>query len=878
MRMRILVSLIQSLIVALLISPAAMARAANLDLPAQSLSDSLRALGSLANLNVLYEPEYLQGRGAPEITGATSVDEVLSRLLSGTGLTYRYINERTVTLIRASTASASSFAASEANESVLDEHMTSAQLDSGSSSSKADAEEDVGEVVVTGSHIRGVTNPASPMSTYTRDQVDLAGVGSVQQFVRRLPQNFNGGASDETVGSLAGGGSAQNSVGASGINLRGLGSEATLVLINGHRVAPSNIYGNFVDVSMIPVTAVERIDVLSDSASAIYGSDAVGGVINFVLRKDFEGAETRLRYGATSSGGGDEIQAGQTFGHTWDTGGALVSYEYLDRDPINASDRSYTERNLSPFTLVPNQKRHSALFNMHQAVRNGLEVFAEGNYANRSSLNYVSNIFSRTQSASDVDAYTATAGARLNLPRDLQLEMSGSYGASDTDRKGLGNGLLSSFFHTNTSTASGDAKLDGSLFEMPAGRARFAVGGQYRKETFKISEDVLATRYDADRSIYAAFAELNLPLVGAGASTTANRLELNLAHRYEHYDDFGSTSNPKIGLSWQPLSALKLRGTYGEAFRAPQLNELNPVPDQVAAQTAFNPVTGLDTNYLLVEGGNPNLEPQTAKSWTFGFDWVPNSVQGLQVSATYYKIDYKKLITTAGTAGFDIFAPFDAPELFGGLFQSNPSLSAVQSLASSTTFFDFTNAGNVDLSTIEAIVDGRSQNLSKVTTDGIDLNLSYAAEIGASKLSTGIDGTYILSFDRQLATALPQTSILSTQYNPVDLRFRAHGILEHRNLTVALFANYVDSYKDTRAPAAPIGSWTTFDLTGGFKFGPESGVLDGASASLSVINLADKRPPFVRSLAPAILPGLVFDGANANIWGRTVALQLAYQW
>jgi outer membrane cobalamin receptor len=97
-----------------------------------------------------------------------------------------------------------------------------------------------------------------------------------------------------------------------GVNLRGLGSDATLVLVNGHRLSPTGA-GNFVDISQIPVGAIDRIDVVTDGSSAIYGSDAVGGVVNIRLRNDFDGAETRLQYGSMADGGPDEYGVEQTF-------------------------------------------------------------------------------------------------------------------------------------------------------------------------------------------------------------------------------------------------------------------------------------------------------------------------------------------------------------------------------------------------------------------------------------------------------------------------------------------------------------------------------------------------------------------------------------
>jgi iron complex outermembrane receptor protein len=193
--------------------------------------------------------------------------------------------------------------------------------------------------VVTGTHIRGAADSAFPITIYTRDVIEGSGASTLPEFLQRIPQNFNGGASENTVGSISGGGNAANKVEATGVNLRGLGNDATLILVNGHRVAPSNTEGNFVDVSMIPLYAVERIEVVTDGASAIYGSDAVGGVVNVILGRNLDGAESRVRYGTVDSGSLRATQVGQTLGHGWDAGSALLIYNYLDRTPLSADSR-----------------------------------------------------------------------------------------------------------------------------------------------------------------------------------------------------------------------------------------------------------------------------------------------------------------------------------------------------------------------------------------------------------------------------------------------------------------------------------------------------------------------------------------------------------
>src|SRR6185437_844156 len=202
---------------------------------------------------------------------------------------------------------------------------------------------------VTGTHIRGSTDSAFPIIIYNREVIEASGASTLGEFIQKIPQNFNGGASENTIVSVTGGGNADNKVDATGVNLRGLGNDSTLVLINGHRVAPGNTEGNFVDLSVIPLYAVERVEVVTDGASAIYGSDAVGGVVNIILGRNLDGAETRARYGTVTNGSTREKQVGQTFGHSWDTGSTQVIYDYLDRTPLSASNRAFSRSAVEPF-------------------------------------------------------------------------------------------------------------------------------------------------------------------------------------------------------------------------------------------------------------------------------------------------------------------------------------------------------------------------------------------------------------------------------------------------------------------------------------------------------------------------------------------------
>src|SRR6185437_5320154 len=153
--------------------------------------------------------------------------------------------------------------------------------------------EDVGrleQVNVTGSLIRGVQDVIAPLVSLQRQQLAQSAYATVQSSLYSLPIiSLKGPREDLGI-------DANNQFGA-GLDLRGLGVGATLVLVNGRRQPLSGLNGDFVDVSTIPWSAVERIEILPDGASALYGSDAVAGVINIIMRDDFQGAETQARYG-----------------------------------------------------------------------------------------------------------------------------------------------------------------------------------------------------------------------------------------------------------------------------------------------------------------------------------------------------------------------------------------------------------------------------------------------------------------------------------------------------------------------------------------------------------------------------------------------------
>jgi iron complex outermembrane receptor protein len=204
------------------------------------------------------------------------------------------------------------------------------------------APEKMTSVVVTGTSIRGVAPTGSATLSIGAKDIAASGMTSTVDIVRSLPQIQNIGA-DETRTSGRDG-AADNSGKGSAINLRGLGNNATLMLIDGHRIAPNGTASAFGDPNQIPAIALERIEVVTDGASGVYGSDAVAGVVNLILRKGYDGVLANATH--TSNGKYHQSQFSALAGKDWDDGGFVVSYQYQDRSPMLQGARDYMRSDL----------------------------------------------------------------------------------------------------------------------------------------------------------------------------------------------------------------------------------------------------------------------------------------------------------------------------------------------------------------------------------------------------------------------------------------------------------------------------------------------------------------------------------------------------
>ncbi len=291
---------------ALASAPAAYAQATySFDLPAQELGRSLQMVARQTGSNIVFEPAAVSGRTAPALSGSFSAEQAIERLLADSGLAVRR------------TSGGSWVVAAPSGEV----EAGSAAADSGSAGDEA--------IVVTGSRLAQRGEGPTPVTAFNEDRIDQLGATSVAQVLDYLPQQtFSFSDSFNFAGSRS-------------VQLRGLGLGTTLVLVNGRRTvtAAAQSARGFFDVNTIPLSAVERIEILSNSASAIYGADAVAGVVNIILKDEIERPTFDLYYGFTPEGGSDEFRASTTLGVTSGRFRSALTLDYFRRTPLFGAER-----------------------------------------------------------------------------------------------------------------------------------------------------------------------------------------------------------------------------------------------------------------------------------------------------------------------------------------------------------------------------------------------------------------------------------------------------------------------------------------------------------------------------------------------------------
>jgi iron complex outermembrane receptor protein len=382
---------------------------------------------------------------------------------------------------------------------------------------------------------------------------------------------------------------------------------------------------------------------------------------------------------------------------------------------------------------------------------------------------------------------------------------------------------------------------DGGVMELPAGTMSAAVGVEYtvdqaekrNGETVRYGADTLQNRTE-ERDIKSAFGELSIPIIES--------LVLSLSARYDDYSDFGDTTNPAAGLTYEPVDWLTLTAKWGESFNAPTVldslaiatgryvpNQAAVVPDPRGERT--NPARD---DAFISEGGSGSLGPQTADVHAFGFEVRP--LEGLAFTLYYYEIDFKELLGAPDPTSSQ--AVLLQPEKF--IFE--PTQEEWEAFLATVENAD--QFADVDPAELGVIVDRTTDNTDEATLKGYDFGVSYWHDTNFGVFNYGLLGNYQSHFDlTQGGTATNQL-----RYSP-DLTASTHVAWAWNQVSSRLTLNYTDNYDADPTVAVNQGNVGDFLVTNfvvGYDFPESSRYTDGLAVRLFVDNVFDEEPPQYR--------------------------------
>ncbi|HEY0683800.1 MAG TPA: TonB-dependent receptor [Steroidobacter sp.] len=611
------------------------------------------------------------------------------------------------------------------------------------------------EVLVLGWPIRDLSLSVSPVVVMDRSDLDAVGAPTLSEALRNLSQT----AFTRPEGYRASG--------AQYAEMRGLGADSALVLINGRRTLPSanSIAASAFDLNSVPITAVERIELVLDSASAAYGTDAIGGIINIVLRDKISRPEINARYGAadggaqqermTFSGGINQDKLRGVLVLDYFDSGSLRGYERalwrnqdytrfggrdfrslssdpgnisalagnlpgLDRPvasvplfdatpPVTVADFQSTENLenkeslLKYSSVVPEARRLSVIASAATEIAGRLALSADVLYANRQSTYQFAPplLFSMPVPASnafnpfgttvlahrllaeyppqyqffDSDLLRSVAAVRGRRGR-WDWEVSALYSKEETDTwvanlLDLGS-VASALASSNPATAlnpftpgamaepdllrtmfaprdvdmfASEGKqlagfIQGPIYNLRSGPVMTVLGGEWRNESVATADEGAAA-FDRNRDVVAAFVQLRVPLVGEATKRPwFHELSFSGGTRWDHYGGLRDVVRSQLGLAWKPHPSLKVHLSGSGSFRPPSLYELY-LPQLSTVARVNDPTRNELAVVRLTVGGNDELRPSTAKSYTAGVVFTPETATNWKLSANYWRIDVR---------------------------------------------------------------------------------------------------------------------------------------------------------------------------------------------------------------------------------------------
>lgn len=434
-----------------------------------------------------------------------------------------------------------------------------------------------------------------------------------------------------------------------------------------------------------------------------------------------------------------------------------------------------------------------------------------------------------------------------------------------TQSQAFQNAIASSKYVGSTLDATAkswnaEATLSGDVIKLPAGTMQYAAGYQYRKEQLEqspsaalFSGDIAGLGgaekpIDADRTVNALFAELNIPVI--------KDLDVNLAIRWDDYSDFGSTTNWKGNFRWVPTQQLLVRGSYGTGFRAPTLSDLYD-PQVLQTSTQFtDPVTGqTDLQVNDLNGGNPDLQPEESTQWSLGLIFQP--LPTLSIGIDYFNIEVDDVISQPSTQEIVTQNAAGDPS-YAGLVIRDPVTNEI-----------------ISTKTILA-------NTGKMKVDGFDLDARYRETLGPGVLSVNLQGTYYMTFDQTSPggfTSQKVATIIGSDCSPVISSTRdldGYGVIPRYKQYVTVNWTQGD-WSTTVGNQFTTGYWSGCDLNDNPVRVPSMTFWDlivaysgfkNAVISLGARNVFDKQPATFVPVSNQFQSG--YDASQYDPRGRFV--------
>jgi iron complex outermembrane receptor protein len=766
---------------------------------------------------------------------------------------------------------------------------------------------EVDTVVVIGSRSGEATvlNSAAPVQV-------VSGADLAQTGARTLSE-----ALQSTVPSFSFPTSAASSNAASfvkGVALRGLAADQTLVLVNGkrrHASAQLNAStgvtkgAQTVDLNSIPLSAIERVEVLLDGASAQYGSDAVAGVVNIVLKENTEGSDLSAQFSKNAKGDGDTYSVGGSVGSKLPGDGFVtVSFDAWDIDATRLSTidrrqmyfandpRESTYDNRDWFYGSGASKRYNLFVNAESTI-GWATVYGFGSYGWREDKGFgnlrqpnsdqtVRALFpDGFQPFLDIKSQdaSATVGAKFGSDAAGEFDLSATYGRNrvesvvwNTNNASLGTASGTRFDTGDLLNVQSSVNLDWThSFDVPVLSAplKLAAGVTYRHESYEVFEGDYGSWANGGVRIidgpnagrvatpasqgFGGFSpddagRLSRDVEGAYIefeNELTERLRVTLSGRTEHYSDFGSTSNGRLALRYEVLPSLAWRGSASTGYRAPSLGQSaysRTIPNITNGVLATNRLARVDSDLARALGAT-SLTPEESVNFSTGFVWTPASHASL--TADVYQIDIDDRIVLS--------------EVLSG-----PLVTQALNAAGFSTFSGlqyFTNAADT-------------------RTRGVDVTGRYGFAFGGGH---ELDFSLGYNHNETEITGRKATPSALAGSNLVLIGRETAGIIEEANPSsfVRLAADYSFDKFSTHVAGLRYGTYKTYhtsnpalDQTYGEQYvvnlSADYRFTDAFNATLGVNNLFDSHPdqviPALRNPVVSLYSNLSPEGGAGAIY------------